>query len=517
MKIIVFIICLSLHLNSLIGQTPIFDTSFGNEGMVLIEHDEGRYWVHSILETSDKDLLVFGSLQINNVHYPIMQKLDEFGKPDSTFFDNSIMFLNQLNGLQNTYARVFDVEKTQDSKLLLFIAGYLNSNLTFAIVKIDEQGNLDTSYGNQGIYKYNGKFSTFGRRNRMRFDFNNKILVGGSEDGSAMLLRVNENGTLDSTFNSTGIYRDTVGISSQFTGLGIDYDNSIYLTKNQYDGVKSNIIISKLTNEGIRDFSFGDNGELTIIPPIQSSDNFYSSEIEVIDNCMLVSGTSLSENMISNAIITKLDLNGNIDTSFGSQGFEISTENSEESSIIGSFKVDDYLINLGQYFDNTGSKRSGFLKLNNCLELIETNYTDNHGEISLENSMDQQLRYVEVTEKKDIFIAGFANFSFAKPNLLIFKLKEDNFTTSIRETLTLDNKITLYPNPTSNYINFEIPDFLEKHKLYFQIYNTNGRIKSGINPITKFDISYLDNGIYAIIIKDQKDKIISIEKISIIK
>ena len=78
-----------------------------------------------------------------------------------------------------------------------------------------------------------------------------------------------------------------------------------------------------------------------------------------------------------------------------------------------------------------------------------------------------------------------------------------NIETLSIDTETLTNTITVYPNPTDNFLNIKLPDSFTSKSTYIQIYDVNGRLivdnKPTIidNQIT-INVNSLSNGVYLI-------------------
>ena len=97
---------------------------------------------------------------------------------------------------------------------------------------------------------------------------------------------------------------------------------------------------------------------------------------------------------------------------------------------------------------------------------------------------------------------------------------DPSFAPKKKQIIDKETKLTLYPNPASDILNFEIENYDLNERLTVEISDIKGRIVKSFELTSKntnnIDISDLKNGIYTISIRlNNGEKLI--EKISIIK
>jgi bacillolysin len=96
------------------------------------------------------------------------------------------------------------------------------------------------------------------------------------------------------------------------------------------------------------------------------------------------------------------------------------------------------------------------------------------------------------------FLAGSGVLPHGNSVLYVDNLNFDNLITGISDVKEV-NKISLYPNPTSDrfFIDANTTD-----KLSVDLYDINGRHVLNIIGTTDIDVSNLDNGVYTLTIKN---------------
>ena len=156
------------------------------------------------------------------------------------------------------------------------------------------------------------------------FQPNNKILIAGNADYATNLgdrriglLKYNSNGTFDNTFGVNGVVRFTVGTDSQTHHRIVEQD----IANNCIYIVSSYNKISKLNLNGVLDTTFGVNGTVQID---DAGYYFVPKKMEIQPNGgFLIYGTSLFGPTGSNSIrIYKYLSTGVLDTTFGTNGIK---------------------------------------------------------------------------------------------------------------------------------------------------------------------------------------------------
>ena len=120
------------------------------------------------------------------------------GSRDSSFGTNGIVLVNFSVNFQ--YPR--DVAITPAGKI--YVAGYSTGNIH--VLKLNSDGSLDTTFNHTGKLTINLGNNSF--TNSIALQPDGKLILGGG----GCLIRLEESGAFDSTFNSTGVLlTDTVG------------------------------------------------------------------------------------------------------------------------------------------------------------------------------------------------------------------------------------------------------------------------------------------------------------------
>jgi uncharacterized delta-60 repeat protein len=238
------------------------------------------------------------------------------GQLDSSFGKGGI-FLAQNAGLTNTLAAAVAF----DSQGRILVAGQapVSSGEQPAVVRLNSNGTLDTSFGNHGVATIDLKQGGGELATCLAVQPSGKIVIGvsfGTADFTTALAlaRFNQNGTVDTSFGNSGL----VNI---FIGGG----ETAYLVQ-QPDGrllLGGGMLMARTTADGILDTSFGQNGIATLVAAANSI------VLQPDGKILAASGpTGLAETVPNMSIefapvastIARYNPNGALDTTFATQG-----------------------------------------------------------------------------------------------------------------------------------------------------------------------------------------------------
>jgi len=191
-------------------------------------------------------------------------------------------------------------------------AGVVN-NRQLALARYAADGRLDTSFGSKGmtnslIGSYRMFVAGLGRQG------DGKLIVGGylqSVGGqtNAYLFRLNTHGAVDNTFGF-----DMPAFTGTFHALGVQQDDKIILVGRRDT---TGFLAVRAGPDGALDTGFGDGG--TVVVPI-GGQSAVARCVKVLDNGKILLGGSCTRDGNSDFTLVRLNADGTLDTSFGSNG-----------------------------------------------------------------------------------------------------------------------------------------------------------------------------------------------------
>ena len=218
-----------------------------------------------------------------------------------------------------------DIVIQNDGKIIA--VGVIQDNAAYkgAIVRFNTDGSIDKSFGNDGkvIKSINGnQITSFGS---VKLLSDGEIIVGGytahSSGGGedSMLMRFDNNGTLDKSFGNAGVIIEDIGkgYSDTISDIAIQTDGKIVTAEyGVASGGKCNFALARYDVNGTLDTSFGIQGIVITTFPEQK----YCSESVAIqmDEKIIVSGGDWEDG--TEFVLVRYDSNGSIDENFGDKG-----------------------------------------------------------------------------------------------------------------------------------------------------------------------------------------------------
>jgi uncharacterized delta-60 repeat protein len=218
-----------------------------------------------------------------------------------------------------------------DGKIVLAGRMYNDSNSFGFILRLNADGTIDTSFNTTGKV-YNTFISGF---TKVIIQPDGKILVLGEQRGEVALARYTASGTLDTTFDVDGMNYATSFVSNYvFYDAAIQSDGKILTVSRFFTTPSTNYRIRRFNSNGSIDTTFGVNG--TLFYDLGSDE--YPAAIEVLsDDKFYVGGTS--SGTVKNVFVSKHNSNGTLDTSFNTTGVKLVSFSGSTSSSMSDLVV----------------------------------------------------------------------------------------------------------------------------------------------------------------------------------
>lgn len=201
------------------------DASFGNNGIVLTT--VGTYdQANAVVIQPDGKIVVGGYTEIGSHNIFMVVRYNTNGGLDASFDSDGIA----TTPIGTTDDQGYALGLQTNGKIIL--AGYSVENNflpIFALIRFNSNGSLDMSFDNDGIVTTNIVVNDRGQAVAIQAD--GKIVVtgttyNGSHDIFA-LARYNTNGNLDTSFDNDGILTTSIGIDDKANAVTIQADGKI--------------------------------------------------------------------------------------------------------------------------------------------------------------------------------------------------------------------------------------------------------------------------------------------------
>lgn len=498
-----------------VNANGTFDTSFNSTGF--------RKTTNTGFETvaiqSDGKIIVAG------VNYIL--RLNANGTYDTTFNSTGLKALI-INS--NTFSSKSIISQS-NGKIL--ICGYISNgtNNDFVVIRLNSDGSYDTTFNGDGKALYavgNGNDECFG----MAVQTDGKIVLAGQTNNGTnydfATIRINEDGTLDSSFGASGKVIVQFGANRYVRSVDIQSDGKILVTGS------SNVV--RLNTNGSLDTSFDSDGIMTLpitvtLTNTTSPTTFLlnKSKIKYLSSGkILVSCTSSS-----NFALVQLNSNGSVDTAFGTAGVATNSELTDCSNFL-LIRVDNKIITGGTSYDSANSiyyikenlfSSSGILESsynknldNGSTSINKTIQLPNGTLVSLINARGSNTKVIHsvndgfitnyteifnspykiVSQNNNYFISGTDTpiiYKFDSNGMLLSSFGVNgvlDFTINAPNYIAFIDEIYYNPNDNYLYVGFDYDESLDNSANTYYSYGlcrltSNGSIDSsfGVNGIAK--------------------------------
>ena len=230
----------------------ILDTTFNKTGIIIdyAHYKNSSSYVAGLALQKDDKIVIAGTCYNTAISDDIIfiARYHPDGSVDSSFNEVGMKTLQP-----EYYDGRCDLNKVliqNDNKIL--ILGKLNINGDFFIMRFNQDGEIDSTFGINGTVTYH-IYTYMNSIYDAAITQDNKILIAGftgnGDYSIGVIARYNENGTLDKTFNEDGLLIDNNCI---FNSITLNSNGSFY----------SDCNLTLYDMNGIIDTTFGDNGSI---------------------------------------------------------------------------------------------------------------------------------------------------------------------------------------------------------------------------------------------------------------
>ncbi len=276
------------------------DATFGTNGVLLLNTSNYDFYsADSVKIDSNGNIIVAGSTHDSRT---FIMRIKSDSTIDSSFCNNGVKICN-------TVQFEFVIEDDQltllsDDSMLLNGFDYSDTtNTNMALVKYNSDGTYCSSFGINGILKFdysNGTFESIYKLNRTN---DNKFILStiNYDTGDKYLIKILADGNLDSNFGVNGLMNSTI---SSFVVLN---DNKQLCLSTNPNNTSDITHFSRLNENGSIDASFNNNTASFDLDPTQYQDRFFNLKLQSDGN--LITSGQVNSSPVRNTIVANILLN----------------------------------------------------------------------------------------------------------------------------------------------------------------------------------------------------------------
>lgn len=324
------------------------DVTFGNGGKVTTSFGSSAALGSDLTTQPDGKIIVVGCAGCDQ-GIVALARYNLNGTLDSTFGVGGKV----TTVVSDFWGNAIDVVLQSDGKIV--VAGQSSSFTApsvVLVVRYNQNGSLDSSFGIGGIVRTSA--GEGGGGTSLLIQPNGKIIVGGFAylDGNNFFLaRYNTNGSLDSTFGFGGRVITSIGNNTsdichdvllQPDGKIIAIGESVHMTTNSFALVRYN-------PDGTLDPTFGGGGAVTT--SFTDNDSAATGLLES-DGRIIAAGSSSYR-----FALTRYNSNGSLDLSYGLNGLAVTEINDAANVASVALQVDGKVVAAGSAYETGQSTR----------------------------------------------------------------------------------------------------------------------------------------------------------------
>jgi uncharacterized delta-60 repeat protein len=337
------------------------DPAFGTSGRVLLNlgHTFTNDYARAVAVQADGKIVAGGAKSSSS--FPSVMRLNADGSIDTEFANLGKFSMTDLPFGGSIYALTLDGDKI----VAVGRSGYGSNQDEFLMFRLNANGSLDTSFGagtGRVVVDLGGE--DFARAVTVS---GGKIIVAGnagSGGGDFGIVRLNSNGTLDTSFAGTGkLMVDFSGnVADAATGIAVDASGRIVVGGNSLSGGNNRFAALRLNDNGSLDTSFGLAGTGKVTVDVAPGGSSYANGL-ALDGDKIVLGGGANSSGNAGFAAARLNDNGTPDGSFGGTGMvvvDFDPATADEALAIG---IDGSGIVLGGYSLASGNPDFALVRL----------------------------------------------------------------------------------------------------------------------------------------------------------
>lgn len=420
--------CPSLH-----AAPGDLDFGFGKSGRLTTDFGSVNDQASAMVIQPDNKIVVVGAATgTADLDFAVARYFPD-GGPDFSFGTQGRTTTHF--GAGNDSARAVVLQS--DGKIIVAGPAHDATGLHLGLVRYTANGTLDTTFGNGG--KVVAAIGSVDSANAVALQSDGKIIVAGFTSGGSfqdsVLARFNPNGTLDTTFGTTGSTATSLASNNdEITAIVVLGDDSIQAVGHGIDGTFEDFILTRYTANGALDTGFGTNG--VVVSDLFSSDDVARALAIQTDGKIVVAGSS-SNGSNRGFAVARYSATGTLDATFGSSGrvmYQVG-DNADANAI--AIQNDGKLV-LSGVVDSAGVNELAIARLTST-GLYDTPF-GSLGVLRTRFGNNDAANAIAIRNDNRIVVAGYAGtgatFDFALVGIRPDGQPDDTFGTGTGKVLT---------------------------------------------------------------------------------
>lgn len=500
-------ILLWTHSTSSLAQSLVHDDGFATNGVLHLPLGGPTSHTNlgvTMLVQPDGKIVFSGVYESNGTYSSILVRRNADGTADNTFDGDGI----RIDDFATDFSYFYEIALQSDNKIVAVGSMGSGPSQNTLVARYNPNGTLDNSFGTSGFVNLNvSGYDEYAANVDIQSD--GKILVGGNTTGGIngddfVVLRLNTNGSLDTTFNTTGfLVADIAGEMDNILCSALQPDGKLLVGGFTYDSVSDeDFLLFRLNADGSFDNSFGSSG----IVQTQVGSTFD----ELWDMALQDDGKILATGLVTKIVggneymdfvLVRYNADGSLDNSFDTDGIALTpfgptSQSSQDAAYTLAIDANDKILVAGSVTIG-GQENFAMVRYNTDGSIDATFDTDGYFTEDMGSDQEVIFQMGIQSDGKILAMGSFADGGDSDFLLVRYQLGGFASVNSLEDPLT---SIHAVPNPTTGVFQVSIPAEQNLRKL--EIWNAAGqriRQSDAAESSTYWvDLTSEEDGIYVI-------------------
>jgi uncharacterized delta-60 repeat protein len=419
-KILIFSLLISLNIYAAEGT---LDPSFSGDGIVTTDIPGTTFSeINDIAIQQDGKIVAVGDAQEASAQMTVA-RYNTNGSLDTTFGNNGIVI--NIDGFLGSIGNSVAI---QNDKIYVAGSGGTISDPTvnFTVVRLNEDGTLDTTFNGVGFVKTD--IGTTSLINEIIVT-DNAIYAGGQSTIAGItyftVAKYNLNGSLDTTFNASGSGSGVPGVvvtqidastDSRINDIVLQDGKIVAVGQTNIAGV-TQIALARYNENGTLDTTFNSTGAQpgVIIQTVPGFVTSFGNGIALQNGQIVIVGTAINAGSIASIVLVRYNIDGSLDTTFGNDGIVLTNGGSIGNDI--EIQRDNKIVVAGAGVLSATDFTTGFLVVRyNVNGSLDTTFNPNGptpGKTITQINTVSQANAVLIQQDNKIVLGGFSGPDFS--------------------------------------------------------------------------------------------------------
>jgi uncharacterized delta-60 repeat protein len=347
---------------TLTALSGALDYAFGASGKRVTGFGSGNDTIYAAAQQADGKIVVAGFSWNGSNDDLALARYDVNGTLDSSFGSGGKV----VTGIGSGNDEVRGIAIQADGRIVAAGASHNGTNNDFVVARYNADGTLDTSFGGGAGFVTTAVGSSNDVAQGVVVQADGRIVVAGEAHNGTnndfAVVRYNANGTLDTSFDSTGKVLTNVGGADDFgEDVALQPDGRIVVAGRSSNGANTDFAVVRYTTTGALDTTFNSSG-MALIPVSTSDDEGRGVAIQA-DGKILVGGHSVNGAGGNDFALIRLTSGGTLDGGFASGGKLLTPMSAGEDYCLSvAFQADGRIL-AGGYAVSGGNADFALLRL----------------------------------------------------------------------------------------------------------------------------------------------------------